>query len=84
MITWFGPAVLLLLLAAAQPAQRAAGPGAVATVLAEEFAAVVTAPALATAAATRFVAAVELDAAPRVQPRCRSVRESGLPAPRAP
>ena len=56
----------------------------VATVLAEEFAAAVAAPAVERILADVIFMAPPGLSEPRVLPRCRSVRESGLPAPRAP
>jgi len=84
MIAWLGPAMLLLMLAASQPVESQAGSGAVATVLAEEFAAAVAAPAVERILADVIFMAPPGLSEPRVLPRCRSVRESGLPAPRAP
>ncbi|MCR9245485.1 MAG: hypothetical protein NXI31_10665 [bacterium] len=85
MIGWFGPALLLVLLAGSPGSHGAsAGADTVAAVLAEEQAGrapqvvVVEATAAATPAARATVTA------PRPLPRTRSVRGHGLPAPRAP
>lgn len=84
MIGWFGPAVLLVLLAASNlPEPGVAGGSAATAVLAVDFGAParpdVIMHSVTAATASRVVASL-----PRVQPRTRSVRGFGLPAPRPP
>lgn len=84
MIAWFGPAILLVLLAASQLPDPGSQAGATVAVLADELGMAAQRSERIEAPSTVKIASSNTAPLPRPLPRCRTVLGYGLPAPRAP